>query len=61
MAIRIIRNVPADEVEGLTRLLKESGATSVNTDPESDGEFTLVVIYPNEEQHSAMKDRVANE
>lgn len=46
MAVRIIENVPADQVDKYVRLLSDGGATKIQKRAEPDGEFTLVVTYP---------------
>lgn len=50
MGIRLVRNVPADEVGQWTQYFLEAGATSVEPIPEGDGEFTLKIISPDEER-----------
>ena len=58
MAIRIIRNVPADEVDAVEQLFEDSGATSVSRAKEEDGEFTVTAIFPDIEKHAELKARV---
>ncbi|WP_298399797.1 hypothetical protein [Sphingobium sp.] len=59
MAIRILRNVPANEVAAVTQLALDTGATSVTPSPETDGEFTLMIVYPDQESFAKMRARVA--
>ena len=59
MAIRIIQNVPADEVNKYIRLLRDAGATDVEKRKESDGEYTLIVSYPDKEKFSALVARTS--
>ena len=59
MAIRIISNVPATELENVEQLFLNSGATSVTHVQEPDQEFTVMAMFPDKEAHAAMKLRIA--
>jgi hypothetical protein len=58
MAIRIIRNVPADEVDNVERMFIDSGATSVSRAKEGDGEFTVTAVFPDIERHVELMGRL---
>lgn len=57
MGIRIINNIPASEVDAQEQLAKDTGATSVQRVPEQDGEFTLIIVYPDYERFSELDAR----
>ena len=59
MAIRFIHNIPADKVDQQIRIQKAAGATKVEPIPEEDGEFTLVVTFPDREKLSEFLERIA--
>jgi len=46
MEVRIIHDVPASEVEAYRKLAKAGKGTLVESKKESDGEFTLVIVFP---------------
>lgn len=58
MSIRIINNVPADQVDEQERIARDTGATSVQRIVERDGEYTLVIVYPDYEQFSDLDARL---
>lgn len=58
MSIRVIHNIPADMVAAQEQLHRDCGATSVTRQPEPDGEFTLVVVYPDYETFRSMTARI---
>ena len=60
MAIKIIRNVPENQVARYERLFRDAGATDVDVNPEGDGEFTMIVTYPDRESFSALRARLAS-
>ena len=45
MAVRVIENVPAGQVDKYVRLLADAGASSVEKRREPDGEYTIVASY----------------
>jgi len=51
MGVRFITNVPPARAAAYARILKDSGASSVSQAPESDGEVTLIVVFP-DHQHA---------
>lgn len=57
MAIKIIQNVPADQVDALRRLYTDAGATSIEVRVEDDNEFTLIVTYPDRETFASLSVR----
>lgn len=57
MPIRIIKNVPAHRVDTIIRANQAAGATHVDKLLEPDGEFTLIVTFPDYETHAAMLER----
>lgn len=59
MSIRIINNVPADQAERQIQLAYDTGAISVERAQEDDGELTLLIVYPDREGFTAMKERTA--
>ena len=60
MAIKIIQNVPADQVAKYERLFRDAGATDVDLRPETDGEFTMIVTYPDRERFSQLEARLGS-
>jgi hypothetical protein len=58
MAIRIIRNVPADRVDAVERMFIDSGATSVSRAREEDDEFTVTAVFPDIERHADLEARL---
>lgn len=60
MAIRIISNVPAAELTNVEQLFLSSGATSVTHIAEPDDEFTVMAMFPDQEQHAAMVQRIGD-
>lgn len=59
MGIRIVNNIPAKQVDAQEQLAWDTGATSVQRVPEQDGEFTLVIVYPDYERFANLTDRLA--
>jgi hypothetical protein len=60
MATREIYDVPAEEVEKYIRLFKENGATDVKSNLQENGQYTLIVTYPDFESHDAYMERMNN-
>lgn len=58
MSIRIVNNIPASEIDAQEQLALDTGATSANRVPESDGEFTLIIAYPDYEKFSNLAARM---
>jgi len=54
MPTQVITNVPANKVESYTQLYLNAGATSVTPAPETDGEVTLIIVYPDHDVLEAM-------
>lgn len=59
MGIRVINNIPATEVDAQEQLARDTGATSVQRVPEQDGEFTLIIVYPDYERFQDLSARTA--
>ncbi len=59
MSIRFVNNIPASEVDAQEQLALDTGAMSVQRVPESDGEFTLIIVYPDYEKFADLNSRVA--
>jgi hypothetical protein len=59
MATTILANVPADQVEHLRILYLDVGATNVEASPERDGQFTLIITFPDSQTHAAFAARAA--
>lgn len=59
MGIRIVNNIPASEIDAQEQLALDTGATSAQRVPESDGEFTLIIVYPDYEKFAVLKARMA--
>ncbi|HEY0313086.1 MAG TPA: hypothetical protein VGC56_11400 [Allosphingosinicella sp.] len=57
MAIQIIENVPAAAVDDMEQIARDSGATDVRRRPEPDGEFTLIITYPDFQTHADFMGR----
>lgn len=60
MGIRIVNNIPAAEVDAQEQLARDTGATDVRRVPETDGEFTLFIFYPDQERFGALAARLAD-
>lgn len=59
MGIRIVNNIPADQVDAQEQLAWDTGASSVQRVTEQDGEFTLVIVYPDYERFADLANRLA--
>jgi hypothetical protein len=54
MAVPVIQNVPADQVDKYIRLLMDAGAIKVEKRKELGGRYTLIATYPNSRSFSAV-------
>lgn len=61
MGIRVINNIPAAMVDAQEQLHRDCGATSVTRQPEPDGEFTLIVVYPDYERFPDLASRLGGQ
>lgn len=59
MGIRVINNIAADAVDTQEQLAWDTGATSVTRRPEPDGEFTLIIVYPDYEKFADLTARLS--
>jgi phosphoribosylformylglycinamidine (FGAM) synthase-like enzyme len=58
MSIRMIYNVSEENVENVKQMFMLWGATSVQVAPETDGEFTVIAIFPDQERHKELVERI---
>jgi hypothetical protein len=58
MALRIIHNVPAEEVDFIIQLMTDGGAKSATSQEEDDGEFTITAIFPDVEKYVQLRKRL---
>ena len=58
MSIRVVNNIPASEIDAQEQLALDTGATSASRVLESDGEFTLIIVYPDYEKFSSLAARM---
>lgn len=58
MPIRIIENIPAEDVDTVIRANRVAGATDIKKLKEMDDEFTLIVTFPERERHATMMMRL---
>lgn len=58
MSIRIINNLSAENADAQEQIAHDTGATSVQRVPEADGQFTLIIVYPDYETYADLAARL---
>ena len=42
----VIKDVPKNELEAQIKILKQDGASKVTSEPQDNGKYTIIAVYP---------------